>query len=232
MWHEGMLESWQETLLKVKLRSTSLMRPEDLVDAEDLRGISIGDIIPFSNSRVATHYGTCSSQYHHLQLLQFYREYNVRRSQTEPPNNAQGCRFSSGSLRYTKSFTLHDVCEYCHTSIKWSIASSRLIAIIKLPTSQLWKGVVTRKNYPSKYISEGCERCNVSSHRGHCMTKEHLNMETYKYNALRKSHHKGTRRCDCHKPCIGPRIRLHLQGGAQGMGMRYSNEDDRHTWCR
>lgn len=149
LWSEGMLQPWQQELLQDNLEARSPMTPEDLLDAIDWRGISVSDFVPFTNERVAAHYGTCSIQHHHLQILQRYR-LSSGQGAIGPLNNAIGCRFSSNRARYPRSKNLHAHCRTCNTTIKWNIASSRLIATLKLPTSDLWKGVVTRKSYPSK----------------------------------------------------------------------------------
>jgi hypothetical protein len=143
------------------------------------------------------------------------------RGKIGPLNNAQGCRFTSNTGRHPRSTNLHAHCRSCNTTIEWNIASSRMIAIMKLPANDLWKGVVTRKSYPSKYIFEGSGRRNVSTHRGQCLTLEHLNLETYRPNARRKSHHKGIRLCDCYKPCICPNVRTCPEGGHTGMRLEW-----------
>lgn len=123
-------------------------------------------------------------------------------------------------------------CRSCNATIKWNIWSSRMIAIMKLPANDLWKGVVTRKGYPSKYIFEGSGRCNVSTHRGHCLTLEHLDLETYRHNARRKSHHNGARLCDCYKPCIGPNVRTCPEGGHTGMRLEWLEQELTYRWYR
>jgi hypothetical protein len=105
--------------------------------------------------------------------------------------NAQGCRFFPSY--YSKSRALRGQCKTCRKSLQWSTATSRLIAIYKLPSDQFWKGVVTREDYPHKYFFEGSGRCNMSSHGNHCMNESHLNLETYRHNARRRGHHRGTR---------------------------------------
>lgn len=68
-----MLEPWQANLVEDDLQLLCPMNPEMLLSAMDWRGITVGDMSPFTNERVAIHYGTCSIQHHHLQILQRYR---------------------------------------------------------------------------------------------------------------------------------------------------------------
>jgi hypothetical protein len=165
-------------------------------------------VTPFANNRVAKHYGICSKQHHQLQLLEQNEDqgrYWLNEWSDRATKNRQGCQFFE---YFGRSRALYGECKSCNKGIECNIRCSRLIAIYKLPRELYWKAVVTRKNFPNKYVFEGSARCNLSCGENHCMTESHLNLETWKHNARRRSHHNGTYWCICHNVCIGSEVEL------------------------
>lgn len=169
------------------------------------------------NDKVRRFFGQCSKQHHRLLAIQdFYLDKESREDFLAQwklaRKNFQGCRpFQEiRCARFPYSMRLGVDCETCDQWIEFSMYSSRLIAILKLQHSQLWKAVIPRRygprEYsPNNYIFEGSARCNGSGHEGrnHCMTPSHLNMETVHHNARRKGHHLGRFYCECRRLCIG-----------------------------
>lgn len=176
----------------------------------------------WTNSEIRRIFGRCSKPNHKLQALQQFHEVEEKRADflaqwTAAPEGDQGCRpyqsikESVGS--YNKS--LKGTCQYCEKTFWITIIASRLIAISKLPYSQLWMAVLPRKHTPTSYVFEGSARCNGSGHEGrnHCMTPSHLDMETFKQKARRKGHHRGKTRCYCYRLCIGRQVKADPDGG-------------------
>lgn len=133
------------------------------------------------------------------------------------PAGFQGCRpfreIGDPTLPYQK--WLKHTCYCCKSTLSIPVYSSRLIAISRLGYSQLWKAVLPRKGAETQWIFEGSARCNGFGHKGHnhCMTPSHLNMETVKHNARRKTHHRGLARCYCYRLCVGKKVKADPDGG-------------------
>lgn len=163
----------------------------------------------WSNKTVKTVFGRCSRQDHMLQVLVLNHDWGIdwlrqwRRSETD----TQGCLAFDNSTGWKYVTTLCGDCSRCGKNIKSRIVSWWLIAIYRRPVVEMWKGVLTRKRYPGKYVFEGSARCNLFGHPKHCMTPSHLVLETFMHNMKRKSHHSGAQRCNCVQACIGESVR-------------------------
>lgn len=163
----------------------------------------------WTNSTVRTVFGGCSKQHHMLQVLIQNYDWGVmwvdrwRRKETD----TQGClAFRSSTSRKYRT-KLHGDCRKCGEAIQFTIVSSRLVAIFQRPVEEMWKGVLTQRRSPRRYVFEGSGRCNLFGHPNHCMTPSHLVLETFMHNAKRKSHHSGAQRCNCVRACIGESVR-------------------------
>jgi hypothetical protein len=170
-------------------------------------------MIPLGNGCIAKRYGVCSKQDHRLQLLEQNEEQGklwLEERSHAAGKNKQGCQFFQ---YFSRSRALHGQGENCFEAIECNIRCSRLIAIYKLPCTQFWKGVVTRRYFPKKYIFEGSHRCNLSCGQNQCMTESHLNLETWWHNARRRLHHSGKCKCSCRKACIGSEVYQDPMGG-------------------
>lgn len=221
---QGLLKQWQIQYIEEKLDSRGkhrrYMTAKGFVDT----------IIPFENDRVAKHYGTCSKQHHQLQLLEQEDQgrYWLDKWSDGAEKNAQGCQFFE---YFGRSRALYGECESCDEAIECNIRCSRLVAIYKLPPELYWKAVITRKDFPNKYVFEGSHRCNLSCGQDHCMTESHLNLETWAHNARRRSNHSGVRWCFCHNPCIGSEVELDPEGGYADACIKPAAGGQGLTWC-
>lgn len=160
------------------------------------------------NSMVKAVFGRCSKQHHMLKVLVQNHRYGVAwlNEWTNGKPDWQGCVAYENSAGPSYRKRLGGKCPRCDFYVEFTIMSSRLIAIFQLPVAEAWKGVLTRRHYPTKYVFEGSGRCNIFGHPNHCMTASHLVLETFQHNIKRKRHHAGYQYCNCVRRCIGVNV--------------------------
>lgn len=181
-----------------------------------------------SNSMIKKIFGCCSKQHHKLEVLVQNHEYGVAwlDEWTDDEADWQGCLAFERSAGPSYRRTLSGVCPKCYEYIGATIMGSRLIAIFQLPVEEIWKGVLTRRGYPTIYVFEGSGRCNRFGHPNHCMTVSHWVLETFVHDTKRKSHHTGVRSCNCVRSCIGVNVRLRMD---KPQPSRISHKNDAGT---
>lgn len=109
---------------------------------------------------------------------------------------------------------LRHVCERCGQNLTYRISVHRMQAITDLPREETWRGAVLRRNTSTmtgrrQFIEEASAICNLFQGENHCQG-DHVLLETYRQNAVRRSHHSGRRGClGCIPRCIGPTVVYH-----------------------
>lgn len=154
-------------------------------------------------------YGQCSIE-HHLMLLLMDPEARldiaafVAQGQAQVPRGEYDCRPSH--LSY-KRITTRARCPHCQKTIPAErFTPNRLLAVWKLPFSELWKAVIRCRNGKT-FVFVGSAMCCVFQGQEHCITFDHVQLETYRHNFVRRTHNEGRAGCWCPVPCLGDSVK-------------------------